>query len=141
MELLKLIKEDLMKELSDTDFSQIYEDIDILSCIGSYNKLQSILDNDKTPKEEKTKLQKEFNKIEKSCLSKNKLIKLNGEDKSYYCLRNEVYDLNGSIVEYDFDVILDDEDLFCEYTGDGIFELMKKNIIKKIKKMTIEEEY
>lgn len=140
MELLKSLKEDLMKELSDTDFSQVYEDIDILSCINSYNNLQLKIDDENISKEEKVKLQKEFNKIEKDCLNKNKLTKLNGEEKSYYCLKNEVYDTNGCIIEYDFDAILEDEDLFCEYAGDGIFEFMKKLIIKKIKKMIAENE-
>lgn len=140
MELLKSLKEDLMKELADTDFEQIYEDLDILSCIKAYNEFQVEIENTNIPKEQRVKLQKSFNKIEKECLNKNKLRKLNGEDKSYYCLKNEAYDSNGGLIDYDFETILDDSDLFCEYKGDGIYELMKKIVINKIKKMETENE-
>lgn len=140
MELYNVLKKDLMKELSETDFSQIYEDMDILTCIKAYDQLLSIIEAPTTSKIDKSKIQKELHKIEKECLTKNKLVKLIGEEKSYYCSKNEVYDVNGCIVEYDFDIILDEEDLFCEYIGDNIFEIMRKIAIKKIKQIESESE-
>ena len=140
MEILKNFKQNLMKELADTDFSQVYEDMDILSCVKSYNEIQAKLDDINTPKDEKTKLQKEINKIEKECLAKNKLVKLIGEDKSYYCYKNKVYDTNGTLIEYDFDIALDDNDLFCEYIGDNLYETMRKLAVKNLKKYASENE-
>lgn len=140
MELFKSLKIDLMKELSETDFSQIYEDVDILTCIKHYNEILSIIENNDTPKTEKAKLQKELHKIEKECLSKNKIVKLVGEEKTYYAYRNEVYDNSGCIVEYDFEDVLNEDDLFCEYKGDNLYEAMKKLAIKKIKKLSAEED-
>lgn len=135
MELLLIIKDKLMKELEETDFTQLYEDIDILTCIKEYNELQLLIEDAKI---DKSKINKELKKIEKECLSKYNLIKIKGEEKNYYCLKNKAYDCNGSLIEYDYADYIENEELFCEFRGDNIYEYMKKNAKKHSRKENFE---
>ena len=127
-------------ELKETDFTSIYEDIDLLSGISEYDKYLSILDNNSLNKEERKKIQKEFEKIEKKSLNKHKLIKLKGEDKNFYCLKDSVYDNVGMLIEDNFNDYFDEEDIFCEYNGDNIYNYMRKILLKKITTYNEKEE-
>lgn len=128
------------REIVDTDFSSLYEDIDLLGIIPEYDVICKDLENDNLSKEDKKALQKEFNKIERAILMKNKLIKLKGEDKNYYCLKDSAYDNVGMLIDCDYGEYLDDDNLFCEYNGDSIYDYMQTILYKKIKKYSEYEE-
>lgn len=140
-ELLEKFQKKLNKELIETDFDSLYEDIDILGSVSEYDTISQMLEDEKISKEEKKELQKEINRIEKTLLLKNRLIKLKGEDKNYYCKRDTVYDNVGMAIEDNYTDYLEDDDIFCEYTGDLIYVYMKKILVKKMKKYREEDEY
>lgn len=137
-ELLISFKEKLLKELKDIDLSSLYEDIDILGCISEYDLLQMEI-NKKDKLSDKKELEREILKIERECLKKCKVTKIVGEEKNYYYQIGEPYNQNGCIIEDYFEEAYEEDDIFCEYKGDSIYKIMKKNLEKKIKKYCTEE--
>lgn len=130
----------LNMELSETDFSSLYEDIDILGVIDEFDDIQQYICDKNVPAENRKLVEKELNKIERNALNNNKLTKLKGEDKNYYGFKGQSYDNVGMIIEDNYKEYLEDEDLFCEYKGDYIYNLMRKILVNKIIKEEAEEE-
>ena len=132
---LNLFKKHLIEELQDVDFSSLYEDVDILSCIKEYEDLQNYISNQSIDRMSRKNIEKEMIKIEKECLKKIKAIKIIGEDKNYYLLKNEPYDSDGILIDSYFESYLEDDDIFCEYKGDTIYTILKNCLDKKIDKV------
>ncbi|HCL4480201.1 TPA: hypothetical protein N2D99_002289 [Clostridium botulinum] len=127
-ELLKLFKEKFKKEIKNIDWNSIYCDCDILKSIPEY--IQIIKISDQTGNK---KIISEILKIERVILKENKLTKIISDGEiNYYAKKGEVYDSDGNIIGDMFEKKLDDEDLFCAYIGDEIYQIMKKNIQRKI---------
>lgn len=123
--LLDEFKKDIVKELKECDFSTIYNDYDILETIKAYISLSDLIEKDKTLK---TKIEK----IEKSALRQVSAIKITNEDgESFYAKRGEAYDSEGNLIEDMYGEYIDNEDLFCNYIGDDIYNLMKKFALSK----------
>lgn len=79
------------------------------------------------------KIISEILKIERVILKENKLTKIISDGEiNYYAKKGEVYDSDGNIIGDMFEKKLDDEDLFCAYIGDEIYQIMKRNIQRKI---------
>ncbi len=127
-ELLKSFNEKFKKEIKDIDWTSIYCDCDILESIPEY--IQIIEISDQTGNKQ---IINKISKIEKVILRENKLTKIISDGEiNYYAKKGEVYDSDGNIIKDMFEKKLDDEDLFCAYIGDEIYQIMKKNIQRKI---------
>lgn len=133
-EILDIFQEKLNNELKDIDKNSLYEELDILTTISEYDILQNYICDKKQNKKEKNIIEKKIEKIERLCLRRNKMIKLKGEDKSYYCLIDQPYDLNGELIIDYYEDFLDEDNIFCEYNGDDIYNYIKKVLENKIQK-------
>lgn len=131
---LNIFQEKLNNELKDIDKNSLYEELDILSTISEYDVLQNYVCDETKNKKERNIVEKKIEKIEKLCLKKNRMIKLKGEDKSYYCLVGESYDLNGELINDYYEDFLEDDNIFCEYNGDDIYIYIKKILENKIQR-------
>lgn len=116
-----------LKETKDINIQAIYEDFEILSNIQEYLILSEIQEKNKDDN-----LKKRLNAIEKEVLNKYKIVKITGEEKSYYCKRGECYDSDGNIIDDCYEYYLEKDDIFCELPNDKIYEGMKNNLLKKI---------
>lgn len=133
-EILNIFQDKLNYELKDLDGNSLYEEIDIFGSIKEYDILQNYISDINVDEKKRNTLEKILEKTEKLCLKKNRIIKLKGEDKSYYCLTGEVYDSNGELISDYYEECLDEDNIFCEYNGDNIYNYMKKLLEKKIQK-------
>ena len=122
---VKLILE--LKETKDINIQAIYEDFEILSNINEYLILSEIQEKNKDEA-----LKKRLYAIEKEVLNKYKIVKIIGEEKSYYCKKGEAYDGDGNIIDDCYEFYLEKDDIFCELPNDKIYECMKGNLLKKI---------
>lgn len=138
-ELLKVFKDKLnleLKEVKDINVPTIYEDFEILSNINEYLILTEIQEKNKDEK-----LKKKINSIEKEILRKHKIVKITGEEKSFYCRKGEAYDSDGNIIEDCYEYCLEEDDIFCEFPKDKIYEIMKSNLMKKINSKKKDDSY
>lgn len=132
--ILDIFQEKLNDELKDLDKNSLYETIDVLGCIKEYDVILNYIADESKDKKERIMVEKKLEKTEKLCLKKNRMVKLKGEEKSYYCLVGESYDLNGELIKDYYEDFLDEDDIFCEYNGDDIYDTMKKILERKIQK-------
>lgn len=132
-ELLKQFKEKFTKELDDMDFSTVSPDYDVLEGIPEYVLLSSMSESD-------AKLKDKIEKAEKAVLRSKKLVKIINEDSmGFYLKKGEPYDSEGNIIEDMIEDYLDNEDLFCEYVGDDIYDLMRKSLLSKMRSVNKDE--
>lgn len=123
--LLAELKEELIKEIRDCDFSAVCNDYDILENIKAYIELSELLNDEKLFKSK-------IEKVEKSVLRQFGATKITKEDGlSFYVKKGEAYDSEGNLIEDMYDEYIDNDDLFCDYLGDDIYSMMKKYALAK----------